>query len=196
MGTDRFSQQPLVGALRAGLRIRRTGDGRDEAPDRLAIAILLGVPLLVIVVSVGLQLRLPNADLLLAAAALLVGALLTAFAQIATWRERLVASGLETMSVRIRALDEAAAHVLSSLLMSVASAVAVLLVAVASSAHLPSYLVWVDGSVLEVLQAVRVGLEIALTAIAGAAFGYVAVSIVIVTGLLLDAYTEAKASDN
>tara|TARA_R110002124_G_scaffold170534_1_gene338022 strand:+ start:1622 stop:2092 length:471 start_codon:yes stop_codon:yes gene_type:complete len=156
----------------------------------------LGVPLLVIVVSVGLQLRLPNADLLLAAAALLVGALLTAFAQIATWRERLVASGLETMSVRIRALDEAAAHVLSSLLMSVASAVAVLLVAVASSAHLPSYLVWVDGSVLEVLQAVRVGLEIALTAIAGAAFGYVAVSIVIVTGLLLDAYTEAKASDN
>jgi hypothetical protein len=190
MGTDRFSQRPLAAALRAGLRVRKPGDGTNEKPDRIAITVLACVPLTILAVTFLLQLRLASADLLLAAAALLVGALLTAFTQIATWRERLVASGLETVSVRIRALDEAAAHVLSSLLMSVACAVAVLLVGVVSSALLPSYLAWVDGATLELLRSVRAWVEIALTAVAGAAFAYVVVSIVIVTGLLLDAYTE------
>lgn len=193
MGTDRFSQRPLADALRAGLRVRKRGDGKDEEPDRLAIAILVGAPVLVFIVTVALQLRLPNSDLLLAAAALLVGALLTAFTQIATWRERLVASGLETVSVRIRALDEAAALVLSGLLVAVACAVAVLLVGVVSSAHMPSYLGWIGGQTLEILRSVRDWIEIALTAVAGAVFGYIVVSIVIVTGLLLDAYTESKS---
>lgn len=172
----RFDLRPLARGLGDGLR-RRQVLGAEPA-GRRARSVLIVVPLVVFVAALLLGLELSKADQLLSGTTLLVGALLTAFSQVASWRERLLARERKVEAVHIRALNEAAAHILVSVLLSGFSAALLIVLANLDSdvvlAHLP--LLWL----------VRV-----LSSLSAASFSYLALTLVIVVNLLWDAYQGA-----
>lgn len=169
--SERLNPRPLFVGLLAGLRKRRVSD--DEPPDRSARWVLFGVPVLVGAAVGGFQVVFSNADQLLAACALLAGALLTGFAQIASWRERILYRHRAVDDIDVRALNEAAAHVLVSLLASVVAAMAVFVLA-NLDLQCPPLLVYIAACVLSALSA--------------GALVYVAISLLIVVNLLWDAF--------
>ncbi len=170
--SERFDLRPLVRGLRDGLKFRRAR-AQDEKPDRWTRIILFGVPVAVLVLMIAFRVELTKADQLLAGAALLSAALIGAFAQIVTWRERILRRNREVERVKVRALNEAGAHVLVSLVMSVVVTVAVFVLANLTLDCAPLYvhiIAW------------------ALSGISAASFAYVALSLVIVANLLWDAF--------
>lgn len=169
--SERLDFRPLLVGLIDGLRERRFS--ADEPPDRQARWLLFGSPLLVGGAVGGFQIVFSNADQLLAACALLAGALLTGFAQIASWRERILYRHRAVDGVDVRALNEAAAHVLVSLIASVIAAVAVFVLA-NLDLHCPPLVVHVAACIL--------------SAVSAAALVYVAASLLIVVNLLWDAF--------
>ncbi|MFJ6313691.1 hypothetical protein [Pseudarthrobacter oxydans] len=133
------------------------------------------LPLLTSAAAVISGFVLPHADQLIAGTALLMGALLAAFAQIAGWRERLLARAKTTDGVEFRALNEAAAHILVAVVVSLAATVVLALLA--------------NLDVERQNPSVCYSLVLrALTALGVAAFTYVSASMVIVVNLLWDAY--------
>jgi len=176
----RFDARPLIGGLVEGLRKRRTWG--DEPADRKARIILVGVPAAAFILTLVFGVELVKADQLFAGAALFSGALLGAFSQVANWRDRLLARERKVDAVYLRALDEAAAHILFAVLVSASAALALIVVTnvdlVALHRHRPAVLV------------VRVA-----SAYGTAALAYLALTLVIVVNLLWDAYVGAgKAS--
>lgn len=170
--SERFDLRPLVRGLRDGLKLRRARI-EDEKPDRWTRLVLIGLPALVLVLMIVFRIELTKADQLLAGAALLSAALIGAFAQIVTWRERILRHNREVERIKVRALNEAGAHVLVSLVMSVLVTVAVFVLANLTLSCAPLYLhiiAWI------------------LSGISAASFAYVALSLVIVANLLWDAF--------
>lgn len=153
-----------------GLRKRRLSD--VEPADVVARIILFGVPLGTGGVVGGLQVIFQHSDQLLAACALLSGALLAGFAQVASWRERILNRHRDVDAIDIRALNEAAAHILSSLAVSVLAAVAVFVLA-NTDLQCPPLVIHVMACVLSGLSA--------------ACLAYVAISLLMVVNLLWDA---------
>jgi hypothetical protein len=122
----RFSLTSLGKGLRDGLRKRRKVG--EEKPDRLTRALLIILPIAALALAVYFDWTIDVPQDLLAGIALLIGAELAAFTQLAAWRERLNQRNLGKEAVRRRALDEAVAHVLVSTL--IATLTAALLVAI------------------------------------------------------------------
>lgn len=172
----RFDLRPLARGLGDGLRRRRVLGA--EPADRRVRGVLIGVPIVVFIAALVLGLELVKADQLLAGTALLVGAFLTTFSQVATWRERLLARERKVEAVHIRALNEAAAHILVSVLL--AGFTAVLLIVLAN----------IDTNVALTHPALRWLVRI-LSALSVACFSYLALTLIIVVNLLWDAYQGA-----
>ncbi|MFZ4842106.1 hypothetical protein [Mycetocola saprophilus] len=82
-----------------------------------------------LVLIIAFRVELTRADQLLAGAALLSAALIGAFALIVTWCERILRCNREVERIKVRALNEAGAHVLVSRVMSVLVTVAVFVLA-------------------------------------------------------------------
>lgn len=170
--SERFDIRPLIRGLRDGLQNRRAQAERETA-DLWTRTILFGTPAIIFAVLIVFRVELPNADQLLAGAALLSAALITAFAQVVSWRERVLARNQEVERIKVRALNEAGAHVLVSLLMSVVLSVAVFVLANMELVSVPMHvhiIAWV------------------LSAVSASSFAYVSLSLVIVTNLLWDAF--------
>lgn len=123
---------------------------------------------------------LPAADQFLAATALFLGALLTVFGQVAAWRDRLANRHVATDRVDLRALDEAAAHILFTVLVTLATAI--LLVVRAN--------LGADLSTADV--AAHIVARIC-AALAAAGFTYLVLIIWLVTNLLWDAYEKSAS---
>ncbi len=113
----RLSPRPLFAELIRGLRLRRNIGIEPE--DRLTKFALFGIPIALFFACLVAGISLPKGDQLLAGGALLVGAFLASFAQLAGWRERLTARSRKVDGAEMRAIDEAVAHVLVSVLASV-----------------------------------------------------------------------------
>lgn len=170
--SGRFDLWPLLEGVGAGLRKRRHQG--DEPVDRKTRTVLLGVPLVAAVVAISFRTVLSSADQLLAGVALFSGALLTAFAQIASWRERVLDRARGVDGVKLRALDEAAAQILFCVLVA--------MVATASMAVLANLEI-TDNSPAAVIIIAR-----ALSALGIALFTYLVLAMTIVVNLLWDAY--------
>lgn len=170
--SERFDVQPLIRGLLSGLRKRRTTEG-DEVADLRTRGVLFGAPAVVLLVMVGFRVELNHADQVLAGVTLLSGALIAAFAQIVSWRERILTRNREVERVKVRALNEAGAHVLVSLLMSVVVTASIFVLANMDLKDAEIYvhlIAWI------------------LSAISAAIFTYIALSLLIVTNLLWDAF--------
>ncbi|QIK64163.1 hypothetical protein G7068_13855 [Leucobacter viscericola] len=171
--SGRFSPRDVFRGLLDGLRFRRQDEG-NERPDVLSILVLFGLPTLAALGVVCFGIQFTGADQILAGAALLCGSLMAAFAQVASWRERVLARARSVEKVRVRALNEATAHILFCLMVSVVTVTATFILAnIELGDHPP---VW--------LTCVAVG----ASAISAATFLYIGLSIVIVANLLWDAY--------
>lgn len=170
--SERFDVRPLIQGLLSGLRKRRVNEDNEVAdiPTRL---LLFGIPSTVLLAMLSFRVELENSEQLLAGAALLLGALIAAFTQIVSWRERVLSRNRETERVKVRALNEAGAHVLVSLIMSVVVTVCVFILA-NLSLHCVELYVHVFAWVLSALSA--------------GSFAYIALSLVIVANLLWDAF--------
>jgi hypothetical protein len=155
-----------------GLR-RRSSDEHEKA-DVGARIILFGEPLVVAVALVCTRIVVNEPELLLAAVALLVGALLAGFAQVAGWRERVLERGRVVDKARIQALNEAGALILMSIHVSVVASAAVFGVALL---ELEQRAKWVDW------------IAILLSSIGPASVTYVALSLVFVANRLWDGFT-------
>lgn len=166
---SRLNPQKLFQGVLAGLRHRRE-DIAAEKPDWVTRIVLVAVPILVGGGMIWLRFEVQAPDQLLAGAALLAGALLTGFSQVAAWRERILTRDEQA---RTRALNEAAAHILFSLLAAVFIMTLVVLLVVIPGCGLPD---WVSG------------LRIWLGAVAVAALAYVGLTLLIVSNLLWDAF--------
>lgn len=173
---DRFNPSRLVKGALNGLS-RRTHDGK-ERPDFAARAVLVGVPLAVAIALVSTQMVINEPEVILAAAALLVGALLAGFSQVAGWRERILERGRAVDKVRVRSLNEAGALILLSIHVTVFAAASVFGVALIS---LPTENDWVRG------------VAVILSSVGPAALTYVALSLVFVANLLWDGFTNEQA---
>ncbi len=172
----RFDPRPLLRGVGQGLRKRR--DTGPEAPDRKARAVLLVLPLAAAGIAAASGFVLPHADQFIAGAAVLVGALFAAFTQIASWRDRLLMRRNQTDGVDLRALDEAGAHVLFTVVVSlVATANLVVLANLDIDQEDPSL---PYATVLTTLTSVGVG-----------AFTYMNISLFVVVNLLWDAYEKS-----
>lgn len=172
----RFDLRPLASGLGHGLRRRRVLG--TEPADRRARGVLIVVPIVVFIAALALGLELVKADQLLAGTALLVGGLLTTFSQVATWRERLLARERKVEAIHIRALNEAAAHILVSVLF--AGFTAALLIVLAN----------IDTNMALAHPALRWLVRI-LSALSVACFSYMALTLIIVVNLLWDAFSGA-----
>jgi len=173
---DRFNPSPLIRGLLEGLRLRRVSS--SEPDDRWVRLVLFMAPPVTGAVLLTARVEFPAADQLLAASALLVGALLAAFAQVASWRERVLVRHRRRIDVvDVRALNEAAAHILMSLLIATVGSVATFAL---SNLDLGSK------------NAVAHGFAQVLSAVSAATFTYVALSLIIVTNLLWDAYVNEE----
>ncbi len=168
--SERLDPGPLIRGLLEGLRKRRQSG--DESSDLRARLVLFGFPIAVGVAVGSFQVVFSAADQFLAACALLAGALLTAFAQVASWRERILSRHRSVDQVDVRALNEAAAHILVSLLVSVVATIAVFILA-NLDLRCPSLATHV--------------VSCALSAVGAAALTYIAISLLIVVNLLWDA---------
>ena len=174
--SERFDLRPLLSGLAQGLRNRRNVG--EESPDFDAWAILLGFPIIAGLVVLIYKIELSKADQLLAGTAIFVGALLASFAQVASWRDRIAARDRRVDGIHIRALNEVAAHILLSVLIS---SIATAVLAVLANMDLESE----SPSIIHII------LARGLSAIGVSAFVYVLISVVIVVNLLWDAYEEA-----
>ena len=172
----RFDLRPLLRALEGGLRKRR--DTGVEPPDTRTRAVLIVLPLLIAGAAAGFGFVLPHADQLIAGTALLMGALLAAFTQVAGWRERLLTRSNATDGVDLRALNEAAAHILDTVMVALG--------ATSSLVVLANLDLTLQHSNVYYALALK-----ALTALGVAAFIYITISMVIVVNLLWDAYEKS-----
>ena len=177
----RFDLRPLLRGVGRGLRKRR--DTGPEAPDRRVRGVLLALPLAAAWTSVAASFVLPHADQLIAGAAVLVGALFAAFTQIAAWRDRLLTRGNLTDGVDLRALDEAGAHVLFTVVVSLAATADLVLLANLDVDQEGPTLIF--SIVLKALTAIGVG-----------AFTYMTISLFVVVNLLWDAYEKSGGSQS
>jgi hypothetical protein len=177
--SGRFDLRPLVKGAVGGLRRRRAVG--PEQSDTATRAILAIVPVGSAVLCLAFQIELQKADQLVAGLALLVGANLAAFAQIASWRERLTARARRVDRVNRRSLDEAAAHVLVSALVAfLATAVMIVL----ANIDLPRCPTDVQSWIVRGLSAFGVS-----------ALSLLLLLLVIVVNLLWDAYVAANPPD-
>jgi hypothetical protein len=172
----RFDLGPLFRGVVDGLRKRRSSG--EEPADLRARAVLLGVPVAAGIVVGFSGTTLPAADQFLAAAALFLGALLTVFGQVVTWRDRLAQRLVRTDRLDERALDEAAAHILLAVLITLITAIA--LVVRANLGENPC-----EGAVNVVARACAV--------VATAGMTYLVLIIWLVTNLLWDAYSKSRS---
>lgn len=173
---DRLNPHRVLGGVFAGLRRRsRTG---NESADVGARLVLFGVPIIVAATLVWTQTIINEPEVVLAAAALLVGALLAGFSQVAGWREKIFARGRSVDSVRVKALNEAGALILMSIHVSVLASAAVFGVALVELEKAPNWLYWV---------------AVCLSSIGPAALAYVALSLVFVANLLWDGFTNEQS---
>lgn len=172
--SGRFDLRPLIRGVGSGLRLRRARG--TEPADRKTRGVLVAVPTLIFLVDVVVGFGLPKADQVLAGTALLIGGLLASFSQLAGWRERLLDRERAVDGRRIRALDEAAAHILFSIVVSVCATLALVVVSnLDVIADSPSWL--------------KVCARV-LGAVGAAGFAYLALTMVLVANLLWDAYQE------
>lgn len=169
----RFNPSDVTRGLFDGLKYRRH-DAEKESYDKVAIAVLFGLPVLAAGLIFWLQLQFTGADQILAGAALLCGSLMAAFAQIASWRERALSRDRSVEKIRVRALNEATAHILFSLMISVLTVASTFALANIELGDEPS--AWLYWS------------AIGASAVSGATFLYIGLSIIIVANLLWDAY--------
>ncbi len=176
----RFDLRDLYHGLTDGLRKRREQD-EHEPPDVAARVLLVAVPILV-GVSAGLVGPLEVGDALLAGVALLIGALIAGFTQVAAWKDRLQARGRATDAVAIRSLNEAAAHILIAVVASVFGTATAIVSMASSSIECPP--LW-----LIVLTRIVVGLS-------AASFAYIALTLVIVVVLLWDSFMRPEEEKN
>ena len=135
---------------------------------------LVLIPSVILTEMLVLRVNIEAPDQLLAGAALLAGALLTGFSQIAAWRERILTRDEQA---RTRALDEAAAHILVSLLVAVLITALVVTLTVMPDSCIPDWM-----SILRIV----------FGAIAVGALAYVGLTLVIVANLLWDAFQFEK----
>lgn len=167
----RFDLRPLRKQLLDGLRHRATVG--VELPDMFVRTMLWWVPLGAASCTYVFGVILSAADQLLAGFALLVGASLAAFAQLASWRERFTERNLRTEAIPAKAIDEAVAHVLFTVVAAVAGTI---LTAVLANLQ-------IEGASAAVLEVARV-----LSALSVAVGAYLVLTLVIVVNLLSDAY--------
>lgn len=177
---DRFNPSDLIQGLASGLRKRRHlhDEDSEEKADWSSRIILVGLPAAVAVLICVFRWEFTGADQILAGAALLCGSLLAAFAQIASWRERALARNRRVEDLDVRALNEATAHVLVSLMVSTGTVVATFVLANLK----------LDEDSSDTLRNVAVG----ASAVSGATFLYIGLSIIIVANLLWDAYNNEE----
>ncbi|MFT2712338.1 hypothetical protein [Clavibacter sp. Sh2126] len=168
---DRIAPRGLIKGVLSGLRKRSRFE--PEKADIGARLALFGLPCAVAAALILTRTILVNAEVILAAAALLVGALLAGFAQVAGWREKVLGRRGTGSQIRVRALNEAGALILMSIHVSVLAAVAVFCVALLNLEDAAEWLRWV---------------AILLSSIGPAALTYVAISLVIVANLLWDGF--------
>lgn len=166
---SRLDPIPLFHGVIDGLR-HRNDDKGEEKPDWVTRLTLAVIPLSIAILMVAFRLSIAHPDQLLAGAALLSGALLTGFSQVAAWRERIL---LRDEQARIRALDEAGAHILSGLLATILITALVVTLTVLPDKCIPEVLTWI-----------RLGIG----AIAIGLLTYVGITLFIVTNLLWDAF--------
>lgn len=196
----RFDFRPLLVGVATGLRHRRPA-GKESA-DWGTRFVLVAVPTMAGVAAGLLNVQILDPGQLLAAAALFVGAMLTAFSQVAAWRERIAerrraldrAAGREakfdssaSRELKLdrsadRALEEAGAHILTSVLLSVVVSAVVL--AVGATANLPSMLEEHRETGARVLTGLAVG---CLT--------YIGLVLAIVVNLMWDAFARKRRND-
>ena len=168
---DRISPRRVLIGVLSGLRHRT--DAGVEPPDIAARMVLFGMPLVVAGLLVWTETIIADAEVVLAAAALLVGALLAGFSQIAGWREKVLERGRSVDAIRVRALNEAGALILMSVHVSVLASLAVFLVALIDLEHADTWLRWIT---------------VVLSSVAPAALAYVAISLIFVAILLWDGF--------
>jgi hypothetical protein len=175
----RFDLRPLLKGVGRGLRKRR--DTGPEAPDKRVRGVLLALPLAAAWTTAAAGFVLPHADQFIAGAAVLVGALFAAFTQIAAWRDRLLARGNQTDGVDLRALDEAGAHVLFTVVISLAATADLVILAN------------LDVEQKDPSLAFSILLR-GLTAFGVGTFTYMTLSLFVVVNLLWDAYEKTGAN--
>jgi hypothetical protein len=175
----RLNVGPLLSGLIVGLRKRREGaDGTvTESPDWGTWAALVVLPIGAGFLMFHFRVRLENADQFLAGAALLAGALLTGFSQIASWRERVLERDADTNASRVRSLNEAAAHVLVAVLGALVVTGGVIALAILDFSS-PEF--WMRASI------------VGLGALVAAVVTHIALTVVIVVNLLWDAFEREK----
>lgn len=174
----RFDLGPLRQGLLSGLRHRATVG--EERPDDLSRTLLWWIPLGAASFSFVFSFRLAAADQMLAGFALLAGAALAAFSQLASWRERFTERGLRSEGISSRALDEAVAHVLFTVVAAVAGAVTT---GILANLDPQSRSIWIE-------QLSRV-----VTACSMAIAAYLVLTLIIVVNLLFDAYTTVNNTE-
>lgn len=175
---NRLDLRPLLAGVVEGLRNRRPHG--DEPPDVRTRWVLVAVPVVAGGSIIGPRVVLSDAATLAEGAGLLVGAFLAGFAMIAMWRERLLARDRETEQASVRALREATAHVLVSVLVSMlvtSTLGAVANITVPPGSRDAAY--WA---------------AVILGGVGVAGLAYLVVTLVIVVNLLWDAYEAAGAS--
>lgn len=172
---DRLNPRRILKGVFAGLRRRsRAGEERADVGARL---VLFGVPIAVAAMLVWTQTMINEPEVALAAGALLVGALLAGFSQVAGWREKILERGRAVDAVRVKALNEAGALILMSIHVSVLASAAVFAVALIRLDDAPDWLYW---------------LAVCLSSVGPAALTYVALSLVFVANLLWDGFTNEQ----
>ncbi len=172
---DRLNLGPLARGVWDGLRDRKPVG--EEPADRPTRRLLLWAPIGAAVLLAVFRIELDSADELIGGLALLIGALIGAFGLVAGWKERLAARNLPVDGTALRALDEAAAHILMSVFVS----------AVATAAFGALAQVAPAGDSLPKQVAAT-----ALGAIGVASSVYIFLSLWIVVNLLWDAYERAS----
>ena len=182
----------MFGAHLRGLSIRQYDEKTTvERPDWAAMGFLYATPALVGGLSYFAEWRISAVDPLLGASALLVGGLLAALAQIASWRDKLTVrqdQNDRADAPRRDSLDECVAHVLMLLYAS-----SVLVVLLAVSANVAS-----DAECLPVAQSalcqpipsgtVPLGLSVAVVACGS----YALLLVLLVVPKLWDTYVDAN----
>lgn len=169
----RFDLRPLLSGVVQGLRKRRPIG--DEPADVRTRRILIVTPLVAAALIAGFRVELTGADQMLAGMALLIGALVVSFSQVASWRERLLERDRKVDQMSIRSLDEAAAHILFGVVLA---GVATAAFGTLANIHLGIN----DPGVVRTVAAV------ALSAVGVAIYVYILLTLVITVNLLWDAY--------
>lgn len=178
--TDRISPIALAKTAWSSLRVRAVVG--TERPDRTARVILAGLPALGFGVSLWLDWLVRDSAALIAGFSLLPAALLAVVPQFAAWRQRLTDRSRKTDGLAQRKLDEAVAHTLLVVVVSIVlAAVAIVLsnITEPTPASPSVVLPWVA----------RV-----LTGLMVAGGAYLLLSLMLVVNLLFDAYQDATGS--